>query len=162
MQEIRSLPASLKAIANMIEDTRHALRELESRINSQDAGLERLEAELERQFHVQDRSSKEIHKLKQELEALKAGPTAKVPAETFWMTPAISVKSQNSLVNAEPAVPDPQPAAAAQAPVLETGETVKLAASKKNPVSEINIPIMNGIGFSQITVDYLKNLGKKA
>lgn len=161
MQEIRSLPASLKAIANMIEDIRHTLKELESRANSQDTGLERLEAELERQLHVQDRSSKEIHKLKQELEALKAVPVAKAPAATVWMTPVVPGKSQDSLANAEPAVPDTLPAAVLQAPVMEGGETVKNAANRKKPISEINLPVMNGTGFSQITVDYLKNLGKK-
>ncbi len=162
MQEIRSLPASLKAIANMIEEIRHTLREIEIRVNSQDAALERLEAELERQLHVQDRSSKEVYKLKQELETLKAGPAAKVPATTVWMAQTGSDKSQVSFSNAGRAVPDASPAAILQTSVIECSEPVKKTVNMKKPVPEINKPVMNGTGFSQITVDYLRSLGKKA
>jgi len=142
MQEIRSLPDSLKAIANMIEDIRHKLREIESRVNSQDAGLERLEAELERQLHVQDRSTKEIHKLKEELEK-------------------ISWKPQNRIKNSEKEVPDTLSASVPQTPASDCSESVKHTPEIKMPILQANVPIMNGNGFSHITVNYLKNLGKK-
>jgi uncharacterized coiled-coil protein SlyX len=142
MQEITSLPASLKTIANMIEDIKHTLKEIESRVNSQDAGLERLEAELDRQLHVQDRSSKEIHKLKDELEK-------------------VSWKSQNSIKNAEKAVPDILPLSVPQIPAGESTEPARHEPEMKMPVIQTNVPLMNGSGFSHITLDYLKSLSRK-
>ena len=142
MQEIRSLPASLKAIANMIEDIRRTLREIEIRVNNQDAGLERLEAELERQLHVQDRSTREIHKLKEELER-------------------VSWKSLNNIKNAEKEVPDTLSASVPQMPASESGECVKNSSDMKMPILQANVPIMSGNGFSHITANYLKNLCKR-
>ena len=142
MQETTSLPASLKTIANLIEEIKHTLKEIESRVSSQDAGLERLEAELDRQLHVQDRASREIHKLKEELEK-------------------VSWKSQNSIKNAEKEVPGTSSVSVPQIPSGESGKSVRCEPEMKTPVLQTNTPLMNGNGFSHITINYLKNLSKK-
>jgi chromosome segregation ATPase len=143
MQEISTLPTSLKAMANVIEDTRRSLKEIESRVNNQDTGLEKLQAELERQLHIQERSSREIHKLKEELEK-------------------VSWKSQSNIKNVENEVPDALSASVPQNPASEGSESVKNTAAKlKRSVLQTNMPIMTGNGFSQITANFLKNLSKK-
>jgi uncharacterized coiled-coil protein SlyX len=73
MPEERFLtPSSIKAMVNAVEYLRKSLKELEDRVSSQENTLELLRTELERQISVDDRISKEIRKLRQDLDGIKA------------------------------------------------------------------------------------------
>jgi len=85
MPEERFLtPSSIRAMVNAVEYLRETLKELENRVNSQENTLELLRSELERQVSVDERVSKELCKLRQELDDIRTvreSSTNTVPAD---------------------------------------------------------------------------------
>lgn len=87
-------PSSIKAMVNAVEYLRKTLNELENRVNNQEDTLELLRAELERQISVDDRVSKELRKLRQELDGIRT-----VLDNSARTVPVSSEKAQVKVVN---------------------------------------------------------------
>lgn len=148
------LSDSLKSIVNVIEEIRCTISEMETKVKSLDHGFDKLETELERQLSVQERTTKEIQKLKSEFEPVKAAMLANeltistmkrnIPA-TF---PAYSdVESLNSPIHTT----------SSSEPETHAAEPMEYNIQKQ----EADMPVMLGSGFSHVTLDYLKKLGVK-
>lgn len=91
-------PSSLKTMLNVIEDMRVAIKELESRVNTQNSTLELLRAELERQILVDERTSKELHRFRQEIDSIKTSGEECTTANTSNIDSAEQIKVFNTPV----------------------------------------------------------------
>jgi chromosome segregation ATPase len=154
MQENRStLPEPLKAVVSMIEEIRRTTREAETRVKGLDIVLSKLEAELERQLSVQERTTREMQKLRNELETLKASAAAREQA---------IAAARKQAPAGEPAGSEAERTRTA-APVQPAPGIPEQPAAEKQPEKSRNagLPVMPGSGFSHITYDYLKKIAQK-
>ncbi len=149
-----ALSDSIKYIVNVIEDIRNTMREMEARVKSYGCSLDTLETELQRQLSVQERTAREIQKLKNELEPLKATMLANERALSVMKKNIPAAFSENS-------------AAESLNSQLGTTSPSKLEAPIDKPIEhnvrkqETEVSVMHGSGFSHVTFDYLKKLGEK-
>jgi len=170
------LSDSLRAIANTIENIRHTIKQSENKIGKLDTGFEELEAELKRQLAVQERTNREIQKIKNELEAIKATlHTNELPHAATEKLNSLPYSANHEAKNLKPLVytvslseaagdtegrsSTESKSKAGNKHEAEDGSTPcnGIDTGKGNPRNET--PVMQGSGFSHITFDYLKKLG---
>lgn len=144
MQEnIVALSDSLRAIAVTIEDIRRITRDTDERLRRMDIHLDKLEAEVVRQISVQERTTRDIQKLKSEMEAMKA----------VIHTVEQSVSEAQKCMQLQKAERQITP---------QAQESKDKAGSNASDVEfDDDRPVMPGAGFSYITFDYLKKLSEK-
>ncbi len=149
-----ALTDSLKAIVNVIEDMRRAMREMETKVKNLYYGTDRLETELERQLSVQERTNREVQKLKNELALLKEEmQTIGHTTSVVKLHSSAPVQESKEAVSSKPALHSAQP--------IHTGTTTVPSPERIVKKSDDSLPAMQGSGFSHITYDYLKKLNKK-
>lgn len=149
-----ALSDSLKAIAIVIEDIRHTMKETESKVKNIAAGFDKLEAELERQLSVQERTTREIQRLKNELAPVKEAMLTKEPDIS---TMKKNIPTAFSACSDAESLNSPIHTASSSKPESRAAEPVVYNIQKQ----DAGIPVMHGSGFSHVTLDYLKKLGAK-
>lgn len=151
MQEnMTPLPASVRALANIAEDIRQSMKNYENQIEIQVAGIKRFEAAVQSLTNAQEKISEEIYSLRRESEWIKAFcEKLALPADQGTPANLDSATDRNT--------PADQTAAATESQSAHENTAVPPFGAAVGYTA----PFMPGTGFTNITAEYLKNLGKK-